>query len=47
MGCSGELYLNLSANSVMRGHVHARRALKGLVADLRIIFFVMIDIKDN
>ena len=25
-----------SANSVMRGRVHARRTLKGLVADLRI-----------
>ena len=27
--------LNLSDNSVMRGRVHARRTLKGLVADLR------------
>ncbi|MDB0689290.1 hypothetical protein PL431_20165, partial [Bacteroides xylanisolvens] len=29
----------LSANSVMRGLVHARRTLKGLVADLRFIIF--------
>ena len=29
--------LNLSDNSVMRGRVHARRTLKGLVADLRVI----------
>ena len=28
--------LNLSDNSVMRGRVHAKRTLKGLVADLRI-----------
>ena len=28
--------LNLSDNSVMRGRVHARRTLKGLVADLRL-----------
>ena len=28
-----------SANSVMRGCVHARRTLKSLVADLRNIFF--------
>ena len=28
--------LNLSANSAMRGRVHAKRTLKGLVADLRI-----------
>ena len=31
-GCFG---LNLSDNSVMRGRVHAKRTLKGLVADLR------------
>lgn len=35
-GCSGYFYLTLSANSVMRGHLDARRTLKGLVADLRI-----------
>ena len=35
-GRSGYFYLNLSANSVMRGRVHAIRTLKGLVADLRI-----------
>ena len=29
--------LNLSDNSVRRGRVHARRTLKGLVADLRVI----------
>ncbi|MEE0336621.1 MAG: hypothetical protein U0I89_04935, partial [Prevotella sp.] len=28
-------YLNLSANSIMIGRVHARRTLKGLVADLK------------
>ena len=40
-GCrrqKGCFSLNLSDNSVMRGRVHARRTLKGLVADLRDIF---------
>ena len=37
VGRSGCISLNLSDNSVMRGRVHARRTLKGLVADLRII----------
>ncbi|MBS6911701.1 MAG: hypothetical protein KH188_03780, partial [Prevotella sp.] len=32
----GCISLNLSDNSVMRGRVHARRTLKGLVADLRL-----------
>lgn len=35
-GYSGYFYLTLSANSVMRGRLDARRTLKGLVADLRI-----------
>ncbi|RGZ22984.1 hypothetical protein DW998_14705 [Parabacteroides distasonis] len=36
MGRSGYFSLNLSANSVMRGRLDARRTLKSLVADLRI-----------
>ena len=39
LGKSGCFGLNLSDNSVMRGRVHARRTLKGLVADLRVINF--------
>ena len=41
VGRSGYFSLNLSANSVMRGRLDARRTLKSLVADLRIkvIFF--------
>ena len=35
VGRCGGFCLNLSDNSVMRGRVHARRTLKGLVADLR------------
>ena len=35
VGRSGYFSLNLSANSVMRGRLDARRTLKGLVADLR------------
>ena len=35
VGRSGCFSLNLSANSVMRGHVHAIRTLTGLVTDLR------------
>ena len=38
MGRSGCFSLNLSDNSVMSGRVHARRTLKGLVADLNIFF---------
>jgi len=40
VGRSGYFSLNLSANSVMRGRLDARRTLKSLVADLRIICFV-------
>ena len=36
VGRSGYFRLNLSANSVMRGRLDARRTLKSLVADLRI-----------
>ena len=39
VGKSGCFGLNLSDNSVMRGRVHAKRTLKGLVADLRIYTF--------
>ena len=35
VGRCGCFSLNLSANSVMRGHVHAIMTLKGLVTDLR------------
>ena len=35
VGRSGCFSLNLSGNSVMRGRVHTRRMLKGLVANLR------------
>ena len=38
VGRSGYFSLNLSANSVMRGRLDARRTLKSLVADLRYIF---------
>ena len=37
VGRSGYFSLNLSANSVMRGRLDARRTLKSLVADLRLI----------
>ena len=37
VGRSGYFSLNLSANSVMRGCLDARRTLKSLVADLRFI----------
>ena len=39
VGRSGDFSLNLSANSVMRGRLDARRTLKSLVADLRVKFF--------
>ena len=39
VGRSGYFSLNLSANSVMRGRLDARRTLKSLVADLRIYYF--------
>ena len=44
VGRSGYFSLNLSANSVMRGRLDARRTLKSLVADLRVITFVVITI---
>ena len=37
VGRSGYFSLNLSANSVMRGRLDARRTLKSLVADLRVM----------
>lgn len=37
VGRSGYFSLNLSANSVMRGRLDARRTLKSLVADLRLV----------
>ena len=37
VGRSGYFSLNLSANSVRRGRLDARRTLKSLVADLRVI----------
>jgi hypothetical protein len=40
VGRSGYFSLNLSANSVMRGRLDARRTLKSLVADLRILKLV-------
>ena len=39
VGRSGYFSLNLSANSVMRGRLDARRTLKSLVADLRFMYF--------
>ena len=39
VGRSGYFSLNLSANSVMRGRLDARRTLKSLVADLRFTYF--------
>ena len=39
VGRSGYFSLNLSANSVMRGRLDARRTLKSLVADLRSFIF--------
>lgn len=39
VGRSGYFSLNLSANSVMRGRLDARRTLKSLVADLRRYYF--------
>jgi two-component system, LytTR family, sensor kinase len=40
VGRSGYFSLNLSANSVMRGRLDARRTLKSLVADLRVDFLL-------
>ena len=42
VGRSGYFSLNLSANSVMRGRLDARRTLKSLVADLR--FFIILQV---
>lgn len=39
VGRSGYFSLNLSANSVMRGRLDARRTLKSLVADLRFLLY--------
>ena len=47
VGRSGYFSLNLSANSVMRGRLDARRTLKSLVADLRFISSELIQIPDN
>ena len=41
VGRSGYFSLNLSANSVMRGRLDARRTLKSLVADLRLPSFLL------
>ena len=41
VGRSGYFSLNLSANSVMRGRLDARRTLKSLVADLRLIMILL------
>ena len=43
VGRSGYFSLNLSANSVMRGRLDARRTLKSLVADLRYIINLWAD----
>ena len=42
VGRSGYFSLNLSANSVMRGRLDARRTLKSLVADLRMFILLLI-----
>ncbi|MCM0265500.1 hypothetical protein, partial [Bacteroides fragilis] len=42
VGRSGYFSLNLSANSVMRGRLDARRTLKSLVADLRVIIKIIV-----
>ena len=42
VGRSGYFSLNLSANSVMRGRLDARRTLKSLVADLRPITYYLL-----
>ena len=41
VGRSGYFSLNLSANSVMRGRLDARRTLKSLVADLRYFTYLL------
>ena len=47
VGRSGYFSLNLSANSVMRGRLDARRTLKSLVADLRLLRINIIIRFDN
>ena len=50
VGRSGYFSLNLSANSVMRGRLDARRTLKSLVADLRvntITYNATLDVDDD
>ena len=47
VGRSGYFSLNLSANSVMRGRLDARRTLKSLVADLRFIIFLSLRLNAN
>lgn len=47
VGRSGYFSLNLSANSVMRGRLDARRTLKSLVADLRFHIYKSITIGYN
>ena len=42
VGRSGYFSLNLSANSVMRGRLDARRTLKSLVADLRLVCYRLV-----
>ena len=42
VGRSGYFSLNLSANSVMRGRLDARRTLKSLVADLRLTSLISV-----
>jgi hypothetical protein len=46
VGRSGYFSLNLSANSVMRGRLDARRTLKSLVADLRNMRTEILQLKD-
>ena len=43
VGRSGYFSLNLSANSVMRGRLDARRTLKSLVADLRHTIYYLVE----
>ncbi len=45
VGRSGYFSLNLSANSVMRGRLDARRTLKSLVADLRYLRYASNSLK--
>ena len=47
VGRSGYFSLNLSANSVMRGRLDARRTLKSLVADLRLTYIISPTLSEN